>query len=247
MTSTIQDYAIIGDGRSCALVAKTGSIDFMCWPRFDSDACIAALLGDERHGYWRVSPDGFVSETTRRYRDDTTILETEHVTDTGRVRVTDLMPWHDGASAVIRIVKGLEGDVEMAMSLKLRFGYGQITPWTQIHERGLIFEVGPDRIVLDCPIALTVDAGQADVRFLLSKGAQVAFVLAYSSSTASMPPAFDVDAMVKATQREWQDWTGRFAAKCRWDGAVRRSLITLRMPDRSGKRRSCRRRNVRTT
>ena len=115
------------------------------------------------------------------------------------------------------------------MSLKLRFGYGQITPWTQIHERGLIFEVGPDRIVLDCPIALTVDAGRADVRFLLQKGAQVAFGPAYSSSTASMPPAFDVDAMVKATQREWQDCDRTVPpAKCRWDGAVRRSLITLR-------------------
>ena len=134
MTSTIRDYAIIGDGRSCALVAKTGSIDFLCWPRFDSGACLAALLGDERHGRWRVSPAGFVLETTRRYRDDTAILETEHLTDTGRVRVTDLMPWHDGGSAIIRIVEGLEGEVQMAMSLKLRFGYGQIAPWRQRHE-----------------------------------------------------------------------------------------------------------------
>ena len=130
MTSTIQDYAIIGDGRSCALVAKTGSIDFLCWPRFDSDACLAALLGDERHGYWLISPAGYVSETTRRYRDDTAILETDHVTDTGRVRVTDLMPWRDGPSSIIRIVEGLEGEVQMAMSLRLRFGYGQIAPWT---------------------------------------------------------------------------------------------------------------------
>ena len=235
MTSTIQDYAIIGDGRTCALVAKTGSIDLLCWPRFDSDACIAALLGDERHGYWRVSPAGFVLETARRYQDDTTILETEHLTDTGRVRVTDLMPWHDGASTIIRIVEGLEGDVEISMSLKLRFAYGRIIPWTQSHERGLIFEVGPDRIVLDCPVALTVEAGQADARFPLARGARVAFVLAYSSSTASMPPAFDLDSLVKATQREWQDWTGRFKAKCRWTGAVRRSLITLRsLIDREG-------------
>ena len=137
MTSTIHDYAIIGDGRSCALVAKTGSIDFLCWPRFDSDACLSALLGDERHGYWRISPAGYVSETTRSYREDTTILETEHVTETGRVRVTDLMPWHDGASSIIRIVEGLDGEVQMAMSLRLRFGYGQIVPWMQRHERGL--------------------------------------------------------------------------------------------------------------
>ena len=128
MTSTIQDYAIIGDDRSCALVAKTGSIDFLCWPRFDSDACLAALLGDERHGYWRISPDGYVSETTRSYREDTTILKTEHVTQTGRVCVTDLMPWHDGPSSIIRVVEGLEGEAQMKLSLRLRFGYGQIAP-----------------------------------------------------------------------------------------------------------------------
>ena len=170
MTSMIQDYAIIGDGRSCALVARTGSIDFLCWPRFDSDACLAALLGDERHGYWRIAPAGYVAQTTRSYRDNTTILETEHVTDTGRVRVTDLMPWHDGPSSIIRIVEGLEGEAPMAMSLRLRFGYGRITPWTQRHERGLVFEAGPDRVVLDCPVDLTMDAEDASARFLARQG-----------------------------------------------------------------------------
>jgi len=136
MTSTIQDYAIIGDGRSCALVAKTGSIDFLCWPRFDSDACLAALLGDDRHGYWLISPAGYVSETTRCYRDDTTILETEHVTDTGRVRVTDLMPWHDGPSAIIRIVEGLEGDV-VEVTFRLRPDCAlEATPRARSHFRG---------------------------------------------------------------------------------------------------------------
>jgi len=119
MTSTIQDYALIGDGRSCALVARTGSIDFLCWPRFDSDACFAAMLGDERHGHWRISPAGNVTQTRRGYSEDTAILETEHVTDTGRVRVTDLMPWHDGPSSIIRMVEGLDGEVPMAMSLRL--------------------------------------------------------------------------------------------------------------------------------
>ncbi len=228
MTSTIQGYAIIGDGRSCALVAKTGSIDFLCWPRFDSDACLAALLGDERHGYWRVSPAGYVSETTRCYRDNTTILETEHVTDTGRVRVTDLMPWHDGASSIIRIVEGLEGEMQMAVSLRLRFRYGQIAPWGQRHERGLIFEVGPDRVVLDSPVQLTMDTDDASARFMLAKGAKIAFVLSHSPSTAPPPSPLKVDALIEATEKEWKGWIGRFEAKCRWDGAVRRSLITLR-------------------
>lgn len=229
MTSTIQDYAIIGDGRSCALVAKTGSIDFLCWPRFDSDACLAALLGDERHGYWLISPAGYVSETTRCYRDETAILETEHVTDTGRVRVTDLMPWRDGPSSIIRIVEGLEGEVRMAMSLRLRFGYGQVAPWIQRHERGVIFEVGPDRIVLDCPVDLTMDADGASARFVVAKGAKIAVVLVYSPSIVPLPPPLKVDALVRATEKEWNDWAGRFKARCPWDGAVRRSLITLRM------------------
>ena len=235
MTSTIQDYAIIGDGRSCALIAKTGSIDFLCWPRFDSDACFAALLGDERHGYWLISPAGYISETTRSYRDDTTILNTEHVTETGRVRVTDLMPWHGGGSAIIRIAEGLEGEVQMAMSLRLRFGYGQIAPWRERHERGLIFEAGADRVILDCPVELTMNTDDASARFMLAKGAKIAFVLSHSPSTMPLPSPLKVDALVKATEKEWKDWAGRFESKCRWDGAVRRSLITLRvLTDRDG-------------
>ena len=228
MTSTIQDYAIIGDGRSCALISKAGSIEFLCWPRFDSDACLAALLGDERHGYWLISPAGYVSETTRGYREDTTILKTEHVTDAGRVRVTDLMPWHDGASSIIRIVEGLEGEVQMAMSLRLRFGYGQIAPWMQRHERGLIFEVGTDRIVLDCPVELTMKADNVSARFVLAKGAKISFVLGCSSSMAPLPSPLKVDALVTATEKEWKGWIGRFKAKGPWDRAIRRSLITLR-------------------
>ncbi|MEH6952959.1 glycoside hydrolase family 15 protein (plasmid) [Nitrobacter sp. NHB1] len=228
MTSAIRDYAIIGDGRSCALVAKTGSIDFLCWPRFDSDACLAALLGDESHGYWRISPAGYVSKTTRSYRGDTPILETEHVTDTGRMRVTDLMPWHDGGSSIIRIVEGLEDEVQMAMSLRLRFGYGQIAPWAQRHKRGLIFEIGPDRVILDCPVELTIETDNASARFMLAKGAKIAFVLGYSPATLPLPAPLKVNALVSATEKKWKGWVGRFETKCRWDGAVRRSLITLR-------------------
>jgi GH15 family glucan-1,4-alpha-glucosidase len=109
MMSAIGDYALIGDGRACALLAPTGSIDFLCWPRFDSDACMAALLGDGRHGFWRIAPAGFVEETARCYRGDTMILETVVRTDAGRVRLTEFMPWHDGDSAIVRIVEGLDG------------------------------------------------------------------------------------------------------------------------------------------
>jgi GH15 family glucan-1,4-alpha-glucosidase len=169
-----------------------------------------------------------VSETTRCYRDDTTILDTEHVADTGRVRVTDLMPWRDGPSSIVRIVEGLEGEVEMAMSLRLRFGYGQIAPWRQRHERGLIFEAGPDRVVLDCPVDLTMDTDDVRARLLVAKGTRIAFVLTYSPSIVPLPSPLKVDALIKATEKEWKGWIGRFEAKGPWDGAVRRSLITLR-------------------
>ena len=228
MPSPIQDYAIIGDGRSCALVAKTGSIDFLCWPRFDSDACLAALLGDERYGYWAISPASYVSRTVRRYRTDTAILETEHVTDTGRVRVTDLMPWRDGPSSIIRVVEALEGKVPMAMALRLRFGYGQIEPWREPRERRLISEVGPDRVVLDCPVDLVMEGDVANARFMLAKGAKVAFVLRYSPSTATPPSPLKVDVEIDATENEWKAWIGRYGAEGRWGGAIRRSLITLR-------------------
>jgi hypothetical protein len=130
---------------------------------------------------------GYVSETTRCYRDDTTILETEHLTDTGRVRVTDLMPWCDGPSSIIRIAEGLEGEVEMATSLRLRFGYGQIAPWTERHERGLIFEVGPDCVVLDCPVELAMGTDVTSARFMVAEGAKVALALSHSSSTEPCP------------------------------------------------------------
>ena len=229
MPSAIEDYAIIGDGRSCALVAKTGSIDFLCWPSFDSGACLTALLSDERYGYWAISPASYVSHTVRRYRTDTAILETEHVTDTGRVRVTDLMPWRDGPSSIIRVVESLEGEVPMAMALRLRFGYGQIEPWREPRERGLVFEVGPDRIVLDCPVDLVMEGDVANARFMLAKGAKVAFVLRYSPSTATPPPPLKVDAEIDATENEWKGWISRYGAEGPWEGAIRRSLITLRM------------------
>ena len=235
MPSTIQDYAIIGDGRSCALVARTGSIDFLCWPRFDSDACLAALLGDERHGYWIIAPAGFVTQTVRLYRDDTAILETEHFTETGRVRVTDLMPLGEGPSSIIRIVEGLEGETQMAMSLRLRFGYGQVAPWSERHERGLIFEAGPDRVVLDCPVELAMESDVASARFMLAKGANIAFVLSHSPSTAPTSTPFGVDALIDATEKAWKGWISQYEAKGRWDGAIRRSLITLRtLIDREG-------------
>lgn len=228
MTSALGEYAIIGDGRTCALVAPTGSIDFFCWPKFDSDACFAALLGDERHGFWRIAPAGYVASTSRRYRGDTMILETEHETDTGRVRVTDFMPWHDGVSALVRIVEGLKGSVPVALSLRLCFGYGQVSPWIQAHKRGLVAEMGPDRVILDSPLDLSIGDGSATVAFTVEKGDRVAFILSYSLSTDRLPRQLSVDPLLEKTEKAWIGWIGRFDVPCRWPDAVKRSLLTLR-------------------
>lgn len=229
MPSPIQDYALIGDGRTCALVSKSGSIDFLCWPRLDSDACFAALLGNESHGHWHISPSEYVRNSARRYRTDTPILETDHRTDTGHVRVTDFMLWDAGTSSIVRIVEGIAGKVHMAMSLSLRFGYGQIPPWTQRHENGATFEIGPDCVVLHSPIELTIENNAASARFTVDEGTKIAFILTYSPATAPPPPPMRVDAAVKAVEQEWTGWISRFEPRGRWDAAIKRSLITLRM------------------
>ncbi len=228
MPSDIADYAIIADGRTCALISRAGSVDFLCWPSFDSDACLAALLGDEQHGAWGIAPDTVLTGVTRRYRGETTILETDYVCERGTVRISDLMPWHDGASTIIRIVEGLDGQVPMSLSLRLRFGYGQIEPWMRNHERGLCAEIGPDRIMLDSPITLSLRAGLASAKFTVEKGEKVVFMLSYSRSDVPIPAPVDAHALLKATDREWAGWAKRFDRPCRWPEPVIRSLLTLR-------------------
>jgi GH15 family glucan-1,4-alpha-glucosidase len=228
MTSAIGDYAAIGDGRTCALVSTTGSIDFLCWPCFDSDACLAALLGDERHGFWQIAPNGYVEKTTRRYRGATMILETVYQTDTGRVRMTDFMPWHDGDSAVIRIVEGVEGHASMALTFRPRFGFGEVSPWMQPIKRGLLAEVGADRVMLDCPIDLTISDGTAAAAFRVGVGDRVAFVLSYSAATDPLRRRLPIDRLLETTEAAWLEWIGKFDAPCRWMGPVKRSLLTLR-------------------
>lgn len=132
MPASIADYALAGDGKTCAPIARTGSVDFLCWPRFDSGVCFAALLGDDSHGHWRLAPEGFVTGTTGRYRGDTLALETEFTTEHGAVRVIDFMPRDDlPGSALIRIVEGIRGTVRMDGTIRLRFDDGDMPPWPQ--------------------------------------------------------------------------------------------------------------------
>src|ERR671938_2182594 len=152
MPLRIEDYAMIGDTQAAALVGLDGSIDWLCLPRFDSDACFSALLGEPRHGRWLLAPAGDVRATRRRYRGDTLVLETESDTDEGTVRVVDFMPIRGEAPDVIRIVEGVRGRVPMRMELRLRFDYGRVVPWVYREDGDLVAVAGPDAVWLRTPV-----------------------------------------------------------------------------------------------
>lgn len=225
----IADLAIVGDGRTCALISRAGSVDFLCWPRFDSDACCAALLGDERNGCFRVAPAGEVLSSSRRYLEGTAILQTEHETADGTVRVIDFMPWHGGLSALVRIVEGVSGRVPMAMLLRLRFDYGRVEPWLHQSDRGLCAEIGPDRVVLHTSADVHIEGSDGVAQFEVGAGERVAFVLSYSDSFGPMQDAPQPEAWLEQTLQAWRGWIGRFDKPCDWPEAVKRSLITLRL------------------
>jgi GH15 family glucan-1,4-alpha-glucosidase len=134
MASPIQDYGLVGDGETCALISRDGSVDFLCRPRFDSDACLCALLGDERNGFWRIAPEAQLNGIQRRYRGDTLILETTFNVVSGTARLLDFMPMRENHSSLVRIVEGVRGEVPMRLDLRLRFGYGLMPPWSQRNE-----------------------------------------------------------------------------------------------------------------
>ncbi|WP_247459201.1 glycoside hydrolase family 15 protein [Bradyrhizobium sp. 62] len=224
----IEDYGMIADGQTAALVHRNGSIDWLCWPRFDSDACFAALLGTRSHGYWKLAPAGGSTSCSRRYRADTLILETDFEVPTGRVRLIDFMPIHDGACAVIRIVLGLAGTVELRSELDLRFDYGSLRPALEVGDDRAVAFVGPDLVVLHSPAKLSRQGscilGEVEVR----EGEQVAFCLRYGSATALPPPPLAPGAALHATEDYWRGWIAKFDIETRWPEAVRRSLLTLK-------------------
>ena len=228
MSHPLEDYALIGDGETAALVGRGGSIDWLCWPRFDSDACFAALLGSDEHGCWRLAPQGTVLSTARRYQRDTLIVETDFETDGGTVRLIDFMPQRRTASSVVRLVTGLAGRVSMQSELRLRFDYGSLPPWCEPTEGGAIFRVGPDSMVLHAPVPHRLGEKCQSAAFTVSAGERLAFVLSHS---LERPPtgAVDAEQALRETQGYWRDWIAGFDdAKTEWPEAVRRSLITLR-------------------
>jgi GH15 family glucan-1,4-alpha-glucosidase len=225
----IEDYGLIGDLRSAALVGRNGSIDWLCLPRFDSPSCFTALLGDESHGRWLVAPAGEVIGTSRRYRPGTLVLETDFETAEGTVRVTDFMPRSGGrAPQVMRIVDGLAGRVPMRMELALRPDYGAVVAWVDRMVDGVRVQSGPDAFHLSTPLELAADREATTATFTAVEGARQRFVLSWYPSYQGTPPVEDADSALARTEAYWREWSGR----CTYDGeyrdAVLASLIALK-------------------
>jgi GH15 family glucan-1,4-alpha-glucosidase len=226
----IEDYALIGDGETAALVSRHGSIDWLCWPRFDSPACFAALLGTVEHGRWQLAPAGsFVSR--RRYRPETVVLETTFETPEGTAIVIDFMPPGGPASDVVRIVRGVTGRVAFRTELVIRFDYGSIIPWVS-QSRGDMTELqavaGPDRLTLRTSIGLRGEGGSTVGDFSVAADEEVQFCLTYSASHLPLPHRIDVAAALVDTERFWRKWSGKCEFKGPWRDAVLRSLMTLK-------------------
>ena len=229
MSARIEDYALIGDGETAALVCRDGAIDWLCWPRFDSPACFAALLGDAGNGRWRIGPADPSARVRRRYRDGTLILETEFETAEGAVTLIDFMPPRSGVSDLIRIVRGRSGRVPMRLDLTLRFDYGRSVPWvTQMQDGTLRAIAGPDMVMLRSPIPLHgVDLTTVG-EFHVSAGESYAFVMTYSPSHLAPPGLTDAETALAQTEASWREWTARSTYQGEWTEPVQRSLITLK-------------------
>ncbi|MEU9639027.1 glycoside hydrolase family 15 protein [Streptomyces tendae] len=226
----IEDYALIGDQQTAALVSTDGSVDWLCLPRFDSAACFAKLLGDEGNGHWRIAPKGAERCTRRAYRRDTLVLDTEWETEEGAVRVTDLMPQRDRAPDLVRIVEGLSGEVTVHSVLRLRFDHGSIVPWVRRADGHRVAVAGPDSAWLRSEPEVHSwgqDFG-THAEFTVAAGEKVAFVLTWHPSHEPRPPLIDPYMSLEHSVEDWREW----AARCRYEGphrdAVVRSLITLK-------------------
>ncbi|MEV0131033.1 glycoside hydrolase family 15 protein [Dactylosporangium sp. NPDC050688] len=228
MVSRIEDYGLLGDLHTAALVDRNGSIDWLCLPRFDAPACFAALLGDERHGFWRLGPAAGGVASRRRYRGDSLVLESEWDTPDGTVRVVDCMPPRGEAADVVRVVEGVTGRVPVHMALRLRFDYGRIVPWVRHFEGQLSAVAGPDAAWLRTPVPLRGEDFATYADFEVAAGQRVPFVLTYRPSHEPTPRWVDATHAVAATEGLWSRWMDRFRYTGRWQDAVRRSLVTLK-------------------
>jgi GH15 family glucan-1,4-alpha-glucosidase len=229
MSGRIEDYALIGDLETAALVGRDGSIDWLCWPRFDSDACFAALLGDADNGRWLLGAQDPAARVSRSYRKDTLILETRITTESGEALIVDFMPPRGMGSDVVRLVFGVRGQVQLRTELVIRFGYGACVPWVRRVEPGLWQAVaGPDMVSLRTSVAIRGENLKSVADFSVREGASVSFVLMYSPSHLPAPPMPEVEQALASTESFWRDWVARGKHIGHWSEPVTRSLITLR-------------------
>ncbi len=224
----IEDYAMIGDCRTAAIVGRNGSIDWLCVPRFDSAACFAALLGTPDNGRWLLEPVGKY-KSTRRYADESLVLETIITTSTGKAKVTEFMPPGTPESAVVRLVEGLEGHVDMRTEIVLRFDYGLSIPWVTRHDRRTMVAVsGPNLMTIRTPVELRGEKMQTVGEFTVRKGESVPFILTYGRSFRSVPLSIDAVIAQDETERFWREWAAKCRVTGRWRKIIMPSLLALK-------------------
>ena len=225
----IEDYALIGDLQTSALVGRNGSVDWLCLPRFDSASCFTALLGEEKHGRWLIAPAGEVRSVSRRYREGTLVLETDFETADGTARVIDFMPPRDGgAPQLMRIVQGLRGRVPMRMQLIIRFGYGLLVPWVQRVPDGIVAQAGPDAVHLSTPVELHGENLATVAEFAVQEGSSERFCLGWFPSYERPGRTEDAHAALARTQAWWREWSERCTYQGEYRDEVLTSLIVLK-------------------
>jgi len=228
MSRPIEDYALIGDMRTAALVSRDGCIDWMCLPCFDSPACFAALLGTPENGCWQISPAESSTRVRREYCPGTLVLHTEFETDAGAVRLVDCMVPGSPQPRLLRVVRGLRGQVEMRMQLILRFDYGSLVPWVQSVANGVCATAGPDSVTVHSSVAMTGVGFTTVSQFTVKAGASVSFQLTYFPSHERLPESIDATEACESTAAWWRDWSGKHRLNGPWRDLVQRSLITLK-------------------
>ena len=229
MPERIEDYALLGDLQTAALVGRSGSVDWLPFPRFDSSSCFGALLGGREHGRWLIAPAGAGPATDRRYRDDTLILESEWQTNGGRVRVIDFMPPRETTPDIVRIVEGLDGSVEMRTELVIRLDYGSVVPWVRrLDAQTLLAVGGPDALVLRTPIDLEPEGMTHTAEFTVRAGDRVPFVLTWFPSHTDLPRTVDAEDALRDTNSFWSEWMRDCSYQANHAQAVRTSLVVLK-------------------
>jgi GH15 family glucan-1,4-alpha-glucosidase len=228
MPPPIEDYTLLGDTHTGALVSRAGSIDWLCLPRFDSAAPFVALLGGEGNGRWQIAPFGHVRATRRRYRGDTLVLETEFDTAEGTIRLVDFMPPRGESPDVMRLVVGVRGQVRVHMDLRPRFDYGQIRPWLRHIDGADVAVAGPDSLWLRTPVETRSEDGAVQADFVVSAGELLPFVLTWHPSHEPPPVAVDPLRALADTESFWTEWISSCAYTGEWRDAVVRSLTTLK-------------------